>query len=177
MADEKPWNQLRFETNLTVPQLLELLPQLAAKTGLKIEHISNPTIHIHIGEAAMDIKKNSETSSNITVGDITGATVGSIGKARDISVFTNHVDASSLSDDLKSELKEARRRLGEVSIPQEDKDDVAESLAKLAVELEKPEQQREESRLRRYFLRVREIAPVVASALSITASTLKMTGH
>lgn len=177
MADEKRPDLLRFETSISMEQLLALLPQIAARTGLQIDRVINPTIHIHIGEAAMDVTKKTGGSTSVTVGNVTDSTVGAIGTAKDIFVFSNHIDASGLSEELKRELKHARYRLDTLALEQEDKDDVADDLARLTEELQKPEAERQEGRLKRYFLRIREIAPVIASGLSITASMLKITGH
>ena len=176
MANDESLGQLRFETNLSPAQLLQLLPEIAARTGLRIEHVHNPIIHIHIGEAAMDSRKRSDITKT-TVGDITGSTIGAIGSARDVTVFCNRVDASDLSEDLKRELKEARRRIDELELDREDKDDITDNLTKLTTELQKPEKQQDEGRLKRYFTRIKESAPAIASGLSITASILKLTGH
>jgi hypothetical protein len=110
-------------------------------------------------------------------GNVSGSTIGAIGSARDITLFASNVDASSLDDKFKHELKEARHELERLSLATEDKDDVAESLTKLANELQKPRPEQDDSRLKRYLARIKEITPTVASALSITASVMKMSGH
>ena len=78
---------------------------------------------------------------------------------------------------MKREIKEARRRIDELELDREDKDDITDNLTKLTTELQKPEKQQDEGRLKRYFTRIKESAPAIASGLSITASILKLTGH
>jgi len=176
MADEKKSVSLRSETTLSAEQLLGLLPYLAAKTGLQIEHISNPTIHIYIGEANMDSTKKSEDSTQISVGDITGAVIGAIGSARDIDIFATHVDGSSVREEFKEEFREARRRIDATQLSSEDKADVIDSLTRLLREVAKPEGLGEPGRIQRYILRIKDIAPFVAAALSISASVAKLAG-
>jgi hypothetical protein len=160
-----------LKTSLTPEELLELLERVARKTGVNIEHIEH--LHIHIGEASMDSTK--KTEGNITVGDITGSTVGSVGNARDINVFTAHVDSSTtMSAELKNELKAARAELEKSSLSKDDKGDVASNLDKLTEELNKPEAEREPGRVKRFLDRVKEVAPPVAALLSIAANIAKL---
>jgi hypothetical protein len=164
---------LPLKTSLTTQELFQLLTQVAGKTGVHIDRIEN--LHLHLSEVSMD--GNNKSQGNVTVGNISGSTVGSLGAARDIKIFANNVDSSDLSEELKRELKEARKILEGLALAQQDKDDVADDLAKLTAELGQPEAQRQPSRIQRYWERIRSIAPSVASALSIAASIAKLTGH
>jgi hypothetical protein len=159
---------------LTNEEAFELLQQTATKTGVVINIVNiNKVEHIHVSEASMD--HNKKTESNITVGNITGSAIGAIGTARDINVFAALVDSSStMNQELKNELKIARAELEKASLPPEDKGDVAQNLDNLTDELNKPEAERNPSRVRRFLERIKDVAPPIASILSIAASIARL---
>jgi hypothetical protein len=102
---------------------------------------------------------------NVVHGDNIGGVVGSgLVNARDITMYKNHVERSqSLDDTCKWALAEARQVLEGVKLSVADKHDVADSLGKLTEELEKPA--KEKGLINRYYLRIKEVAPTVASVL------------
>jgi len=102
---------------------------------------------------------------NVVHGDNIGGVVGSgLVNARDITIYKNHVERSqSLDDTCKWALAEARQVLEGVQLSVADKHDVADSLGKLTEELEKPA--KEKGLINRYYLRIKEVAPTVASVL------------
>jgi hypothetical protein len=162
----------RYHLNVPISynELLQLASRAAERTGVRIERIDN--LHIHISEANMESSNN----GRITIGDITGSSVGLILNARDVRSFSSSVTASTeLSDGIKQELIAAREALETLSLDQQEKSDAIEHLGKLASELSKPAEQRQSGRIRRYLSGIREIAPPVASVLSIAASLTKLT--
>ncbi len=102
---------------------------------------------------------------NVVQGDNIGGVVGSgVVNARDITVYKNHVDMSqSLDQETKQGLLEARRELEGQKMSIADKHDVADNLGKLTSEMEK--QEKDAGLVKRFFLRIKEVAPTVASIL------------
>jgi hypothetical protein len=110
-------------------------------------------------------------------GDAIGAAVGDGAKvrARDINVYKQVVDQSSaIEDDLKEVLKNARDALEQMQLSEADKADAADDLGKLTTELQKDE--KDLGLVQRYWNRIKEIAPPVASILSAAASVAKLLG-
>ena len=90
-------------------------------------------------------------------------------------MYKNVVDSSAnLDNDIKQKLKEAREAIENADLSDADKEDVVDELNKLTAELEKPKQ--DDGRVQRYWNRIKEIAPTVASILSSTASLGKILG-
>jgi hypothetical protein len=111
-------------------------------------------------------------------GDNIGGAVGRSAAviARDITVFKQMLDSSAhLDQDLREKLFKAREEVERTSLSPEDKQDVTESLKRLAIELNKPQQ--DASVIRRFWNRVKEIAPTVAAILSSAVAVAKLTGH
>jgi hypothetical protein len=90
--------------------------------------------------------------------------------ARDLASYNDAIDRSSVLDpDLKCKLKQARKALETIELPEADKGDVADDLGKLTAELNKP--QPDSHRVRRLLTRIQDIAPIVA-AIPASASRL-----
>ncbi len=108
-------------------------------------------------------------------GDVVGSALGRRArvKAGDINVYKQAVDQSSgLDDELKNVLKQAREAIESAGLSEVDKADVAEDLDKLTVELEKPE--KDSGLVRRYWNRIKEVAPTVAALLGSAVSIGKL---
>ena len=111
-------------------------------------------------------------------GNVSGSAIGTGASAvvGDITAFQSMVDNSTrLTPDLKTKLKEAREVVEKSSLGESDKKDVLDDLGKLTDELEKPAP--EPGRVARFFSRIKEIAPTVASVLSSTAAIAKVIGQ
>src|SRR5665213_1759594 len=76
-------------------------------------------------------------------GDVTGGAVGSHAKvrARDITSYKQVVGGLGLEGDLTRKLVEARELLETLGLAEDDKNDAADDLGKLAEELQKPVQE------------------------------------
>ncbi len=108
-------------------------------------------------------------------GDAVGSAVGSGARviARDITVYKQTVEQSpNLEEDVKRVLKEARELLEAEALSEADKADATEDLGKLTAELEK--EQKDPGLIRRYWGRIKEAAPTVASVLSSATSLAKL---
>jgi len=159
-----------FEFSLDHPEVLqhykESLPSKDAPLSdeaLKeavfaaLGHLPPGSHTFHLGDVVMQ--------KNVVQGDNIGGVVGSgTVNARDIAVYKSHIDMSqSLDADMKRGLLEARRVLETTDLPLADKHDVADNLGKLTSELEKSE--KEPGLVKRYFQRIKEVAPTVAAVL------------
>jgi len=107
-------------------------------------------------------------------GDVTGSAVGSHAslKARDIITAVNK--SQVIDDDLKQKLAAAAETLVNLQIPEGDKTDAADDLAKLTTELDKP--QKDEGRIRKIWNRIKAVAPTVAAILASAVSLGKIVG-
>lgn len=108
-------------------------------------------------------------------GDVVGSALGRRARAEvgDINVYKQAVDQSSgLDDELKNVLKQARDAIEEAGLSETDKADITEDLAKLTAELEKPE--KDPGLVRRYWNRIKEIAPTVSALLGSAVSIAKL---
>ena len=93
--------------------------------------------------------------------------------ARDITIFRGRVESSpNIEADLKQILLEAREKIERASLSDPDKEDATENLTKLTVELDKPV--RDSGLIKRYWNRVKDVAPPVAALLSSAASIAKI---
>ncbi len=93
--------------------------------------------------------------------------------AQDIKVYKSNVErAINFDPDLRQKLVQAGEEVERTSLSDPDKQDVVESLKKLAAELDKPN--REPGLVKRYWNRVKEVAPTVASLLASAATIAKM---
>jgi hypothetical protein len=111
-------------------------------------------------------------------GNVTGSALGTGASAvvGDITAFQSMVDNSTRpTADLKAKLKEAREEVEKSQLEDGDKKDVLDDLGKLTDEMEKPTP--EPGRVARFFSRIKEIAPTVASVLSSTATIAKVIGQ
>jgi len=171
-ADSKPNSSVRLNTTFALNEFLELITQFSRKTGMHIDRIEH--FHLYISEANMDNAKKTD-SSTVIGNTISGSTIGSVGMAKDVNVFVALVDSFALmSDELKAQLKDARGELELTRLSQEDKEDVSANLHRLAQELDKPRDQIEPARVKRFLERVKEVASPVAALLSIAASIAKL---
>ena len=110
-------------------------------------------------------------------GDVIGSAVGKGASvnARDIKVFKQTVDASTtLDDDLKQKLKEARDTIEEAELSEQDKDDAVDSLGKLTEEVQKPEP--DMSRVQRLWTFIKDVVPIVGTILKSTETIGKLLG-
>ncbi|WP_435018582.1 hypothetical protein TA3x_000561 [Tundrisphaera sp. TA3] len=114
----------------------------------------------------MTINTGDQIVKNIVHGDNIGGVVGSgTVNARDISVYKDHVEGSqTLDQEAKRLLLEARSGLDGLNLPVADKHDVADNLGKLTAEIES--HAKEGGLIKRYYERVKEVAPTVASILA-----------
>jgi len=165
--------RINLETNLTPEELIAIIPELGVQSGLRIEQTNSPTLHLKIGDMSMDTTKT-DNSRRVEVGNIDHSTVGSVGSARDIDIYTAHLDKSGMDEDTKREFLKARRILDACELPAEDKADVEDNLNKLIKVFEKDNANPEPGRVSRYLGRIKEIASPVAAALSIAASITKL---
>ena len=79
---------------------------------------------------------------------------------------------STVEEDIKQKLKEARNAIENLDLPDDDKEDMVEQLKNLTGELAKPE--KDPGRVQRYWNRIKEVAPTVASILASAASLAKL---
>lgn len=93
--------------------------------------------------------------------------------ARDIAVYKSEVEQSAHIDmELKQKLIQARDEIEKSGLPDGEKQDASDSLKKLTAELDKPT--RDPSLVKRYWNRVKEVAPTVASLLASAVSIAKV---
>ena len=135
------------------------------------EYPSEPTLHFppHI--------VNITNIGDIVHGDrieVGGNVIGSAlgreakSKARDISVYKDAVNQSSLDDELKRAILQARELLEQTDLPEDDKDDAIDDFNKLTQELENTPAN--PTRVQRLWKRIHEIAPLVAATLETASS-------
>jgi hypothetical protein len=107
-------------------------------------------------------------------GDAIGSAFGSgTVNARDIIVYKNAVDSSArLDNDIKQKLKEARESIERADLSDADKADAVDDLNKLTDALVN----KDDSRVQRYWNRIKEVAPTGASILASAASLAKLLG-
>ena len=122
------------------------------------------------------IIKGDHVGDNISIGrDNIGSAVGRSASvvARDISVFREAVNKSvHMDDDLKAKLTQAREAVEKADLSDADKADVAQSLRKLADELDKPD--KNPGLVRRFWNRINEVAPTISSIVASAASISEM---
>jgi hypothetical protein len=178
--------------NANVTQLSEW-----GRRGLRIEIIENPEEVQRLSQMTLPepwdgrrpLVITQGPNSNLFIGggnmgnrtEIHGDAIGSAFdsgtvNARDILVYKNAVDGSArLDNDIKQKLKEAREAIENAKdLSDADKADAVDELNKLTAELEKPE--KDESRVQRYWNRIKGVAPTVASILASAASLGKILG-
>ena len=89
--------------------------------------------------------------------------------------YINVVDQmTTVPDDAKQKLKQAREAIEQGSFSEGDKRDLVENLVKLTEELNKPKQ--EAGLIKRFWNRIKEVAPPVASILGAAVSIQKLLG-
>ena len=145
------------------PADAKILQQIPAGASVQIQFIQGGQ---HVGDKI-----------NIG-GDNIGSAVGRNATvvAREITAYKKMLDASTqIEPELQQKLFEAREEVERTDLSAADKQDVAESLKRLAAELNKPDH--DVSVIRRFWSRVKEVAPTVAAILSSAATIAKLTGH
>jgi hypothetical protein len=199
VSDQPLEEETLLLTRLSEPLLKSLMEAIAQKGGLATEiseaemplaNIAYQQIHKHYivnviiapksnittgGKIQTEEYRMSERDNRIQARDIISSAVGSDirFRARDITVYQRDIDQSTVLDpELKQKLKEAREALDKVDLSEDDKNDVADNLEKLTIELEKP--QRDAGRVKRFWNRIKEVAPTVAAILSTAASIAKL---
>lgn len=80
----------------------------------------------------------------------------------------------TIEDDFKQKLKKARQTIENIDLPDKVKADIVDNLKKLTAEMENPE--KDLSLVQRYWNRIKEAAPTVASILASAASLAKLIG-
>ena len=171
MAEAPLQNEFSMVASGLPPEnLLEVMQAVAASVHVTFNFASGatPVFQVYMPGAAMAEQKNNK----VKTGDISGSTIGSIGSARDVTVYQNQVENSGLGADEKKALIEARKQLEAMNLNPKTKTDVADDLDKVTRELQ--ESQPDEGRLRRLLRNIKEVAAPVASALSIAASIYKL---
>ena len=99
----------------------------------------------------------------------------SFGDRNSVMNYSQAVDQIAIPDDeIKQKLKEARAEIERLDLADDDKGDLVEQLKALTNELAKPE--RETGRVRRYWGRIREVAPTVAAILASAGSIAALLG-
>lgn len=135
------------------------------------ESPQEPTVHFPA--FIVNITDTSQTvhGDHIEVrGDAIGSALGrgAYSKARDINVYQEAVNQSTLDPEVKKALKEARAALEQAHLSEDEKNDAVDDLNKLTQELNtgtpKP------ARVQRFWSRIKEIAPIASSILESTAS-------
>lgn len=127
-----------------------------------------PESNLFIGRS-LDMSNRSEVH-----GDAIGSSVGSgTLNVHDITVYRNAINNSAtLENDTKEKLIEARTAIEELEISEEERQEVVDELSKITAELQKPH--RDPERVQRFWERIKENAPTVASILSAAASMAKL---
>lgn len=100
----------------------------------------------------------------------------SFGERNSLTNYFGVVDKlDAVEGDIKQKLKEAREAIENAKdLSGTDKKDAIDQLNNLTAELEKPE--KDESRVKRYWNRIKEVAPTGASILASAASLAKLLG-
>ena len=144
--------------------------------ALKIERLNASAGEAELGRPA--IPRGAVTQVfNTTIhgtGNVVTQGAGTSATARDVTVFKHTIEQSSLDDKIKDVLVEAWEALELLELPTAEREDAAEQLGKLADELIKPD--REGGRLRRYWNRIKDVAPTVADILKSAEVIAKFTG-
>jgi len=174
MADQPPKKLPLSLSGFSEAEAIRIVQEVSSHLGMTLtfEAGSNVSFHFYLPGASM--KEQNASHVTTSVGDITDSTVGSIGSAHDVNVFVNRVDSSTLPDDLKTALKNARHELEALPLNDRSKADVAEYLDKVTTELEQPLP--DKSRLKHLLGAIKDVAAPVAAALSIAASVVKLLG-
>ena len=135
---------------------------VSAKTSAEATLVSEAT-----GEKTMGDKIRIE-------GPVQNSAVGSSAKfkARDVNAYIGEVDRSSIDEEIKVVLKQARQAVEAADLPPGDKEDLEDDLGKLSAEMEKPE--KDAGRVQKIWNRIKEIAPPIAAILSASASLSKL---
>lgn len=109
-------------------------------------------------------------------GDAIGSSVGGGSlNINDITVYKNTVSNSvSSENDIEEKLVMARSAIQELEIAEEQREELLDSLSRITAELQTSQPNPE--RLRRFWDRIQENAPTVASILSSAASIAKLLG-
>ena len=104
---------------------------------------------------------------NIVQGDVIGGAVGKGSvNARDITVYKQMIERSSLDDETKAVLTRAREALEEVDLSETDKNDAADELGKISDELHKPNPNGD--RIKRAWTTIQGIVSTVGTILKST---------
>lgn len=165
--------RLEFSSNLPPEILAQLLPLVAYRTGVQAQVHLNPVLHLGVTGMSNDTKNQ---NPNVSVGDVIGSAIGAVGEGNIVNQHLENVNNMPFAENIKAEFSNAYDALKNADLSADDKKDVAESLEKLAAEVARGEA-KDLGRLKRFYLRIKEVAPAVATALSIVASTLKIASH
>jgi len=146
----------------------------AVRPWIRMTFESGSNVSIYLCMPGAPMKEQTAAQTIMSVTNINDSTVGALGNARDVNVFITRAEPSELAADLKGALTEARRELDALKMNERSKADVLDNLDKVVDELQqaKPDQ----SRLRHLLSAIKEVAPPVASVLSVAASLMKLLG-
>ena len=109
-------------------------------------------------------------------GDIISSAVGKEAsvKARDIVDYKTIIEKSDIDADLKEKLVEAREKIEELDLSQNNKEDVADDLAKLTEQVLKTEPHT--GRVQELWRHIKKIAPTVAAIIYSAETLAKIVG-
>lgn len=139
------------------------------------ENPQEPTMHFPAFIVNITDKSLAIHDDHIEVrGDVIGSALGrgAESKTRDIAVYRGLVDQSSFDPEVKRILVEARETLEHLTLTQDDKNDAKDDLNKLVHEL--GSKSLNPTRVQRFWNRIKEIAPVVATLLESVVSIKKI---
>ena len=164
-SPKKPSDQ-KFGTDLPPETIAECILKAAIKHGHPV-YFGKGAIKINnIGDIYM-----SDESGKIIVQDVKldhGSAL-TIGRARDVNAYSKYVQSSkNLDDSTKKQLQEARSKLEQLELSENDKDDATDDLQKLTSELEN--KQPNPSRVSRLFRSINDIAPEIANIIKLADS-------
>jgi hypothetical protein len=135
-------------------------------------------VHIETGGGPATIQLTegdyvvSSSQQNFYGGQFQGCSFGDHNSLTNYFGVVDNLD--TIEEDIKQKLKEARKAIERANLSDADKADVVDELNKLTAELQKPE--KDDGRVQRYWNRIKEVAPTVASILASAASLGKIVG-
>ncbi len=142
------------------------------------ENDGEESVRIKTGNGATIILRREKHMGNEVKidGDIISSAVGKEASvnAHDIVTYKTIIEKSDIDADLKEKLVEAREKIEELDLSQNNKDDVADDLSELTEEVSKTEPNAR--RVQRSWRHIKEIAPTVAATLSSAVNIANLLG-
>lgn len=158
--------------------LTKIIEKLSKENNLnfKLEEGSSNTFNFYLQSTKEgDTVNNSKTDSsmhNVNIGDSNkGINFGYIG--RDVNVFIDSINnAHNIDEETKNAFVKAREELESLDLDDTDKNDVSNNIEMLAREMDSEE--KNGSRVKRFYNRIKEVAPTVAAVLGSAAAIAKI---